>query len=60
MGCDPPHTKDSTLWFNCLQEECLGRDGLLCFYDRPKSPQVDFSCEVLARYVAGPVHGEDL
>ncbi len=29
-------------WYDFLDEEARGPEGLLCFYDRPRSPRVDF------------------
>jgi hypothetical protein len=35
-------------WFTCVEEEYSTQDGLLCFYDFPRSPKVVYFCEVLA------------
>ena len=35
-------------WFTFLEEECLTKDGLLCFYDFPKSQDVVYFSSVLA------------
>ena len=43
-----------TGWFTYLEEECLGPDGLLCFYDFPRSSKVSYSCEVLAKHLTDP------
>ena len=39
-------------WFTYLEEECQSEDGLLCFYDSPRSPKVVYLCEVLAENLA--------
>jgi hypothetical protein len=36
-------------WFDFLAAESGRHDGLLCFYDREKSPRVLSSCQVLAQ-----------
>lgn len=38
-------------WHSFLKEECVRDDGLLCFYDREKSPQVSYLCGVLAQHL---------
>ena len=38
-------------WYSFLKEECCRDDGLLCFYDREKSPQVSYLCGVLAQHL---------
>jgi len=43
------NTKDRlTQWFTFLEEESTRQDGLLCFYDVPKSREVLYICEILA------------
>lgn len=53
-------------WFDFLAAECTRRDGLLCFYDREKSPGVVSSIRVLGRHLqargvppACPAPGKD-
>lgn len=36
-------------WYSFLEEECRKENGLLCFYDRHKSPEVAYFCGLLAR-----------
>ena len=39
--------KISNRWYSFLEEESLGPDGLLCFYDVQKSPEVSQCCTLL-------------
>jgi hypothetical protein len=48
-----------TGWFTYLEEECLSPDGLLCFYDFPRSLKVVSFCKVLAAYLDQPMHNPD-
>ena len=36
-----PGTDGLAGWYDFLAEEARGPEGLLCFYDRPRSPRVD-------------------
>lgn len=45
----PAKEGDGQRWFDFLAAECTRRDGLLCFYDLEKSPQVVFFCQLLGR-----------
>ncbi len=40
-----PGADGLTGWYDFLAEEARGPEGLLCFYDRPRSPRVD-SCSL--------------
>ncbi len=35
-------------WYSFLEKECLKENGLLCFYDRHKFPEVAYFCGLLA------------
>ncbi len=62
----PAPNDDQSRWFDFLAAETSRRDGLLCFYDREKSPRVMSSIRVLARHLqargappACPAPGKD-
>ena len=59
MASNGADNDELTPWFSFLEEECLSPDGLLCFYDSPRSPRVGNSCEVLGEYFVNPFHDED-
>jgi hypothetical protein len=40
-------------WYSFLADECWKDDGLLCFYDRNKSPEVAYFCGLLADCLTG-------
>jgi hypothetical protein len=40
-------------WHNFLADECQKDNGLLCFYDRQKSPEVAYLCGLLADCLMG-------
>jgi hypothetical protein len=48
-----------TDWFAYLEEECLGQDGLLCFYDLPKSLKVSYFSDLLAQNLDSPLINAD-
>jgi hypothetical protein len=40
-------------WYSFLADECRKDNGLLCFYDREKSPQVAYFCGLLGDCLTG-------
>lgn len=44
-----PSREANAHWHSFLEEECRKENGLLCFYDRHKSPEVAYFCGLLAR-----------
>lgn len=42
-------TDRSNHWYCFLEEESLGPNGLLCFYEMPKSREVARCCTLLAK-----------
>lgn len=50
----PYQERERQRWFDFLTQECTRRDGLLCFYDREKSPGVLSCCLALARHLEAP------
>ncbi len=45
-------------WYGFLAEECRKDDGLLCFYDRDKSPEVAYFCGLLANCLMGSAEAD--
>ena len=54
MGSNGKDSDRLAQWFTYLEEECRSPEGLLCFYDSPKSIKVSYLCEVLAGCFADP------
>jgi hypothetical protein len=50
---------DREHWYNFLENECLKDNGLLCFYDRHKSREVVYFCELLAERLATAAEEDD-
>lgn len=40
-------------WYSFLADECGKDNGLLCFYDRNKSPEVAYFCGLLVNCLTG-------
>lgn len=53
-GLEPGRIREAyDRWYDFLAEECQKDDGLLCFYDREKSPEVAYFCGLLADCLTG-------
>jgi hypothetical protein len=54
LGPHPARIRETyDQWYGFLADECRKDDGLLCFYDRNKSPEVAYFCGLLADCLTG-------